>query len=46
MRRLLDITLAGLNSLKNSEDTKIAEIYAERGRVLTGIWTGKNTNEF
>ena len=46
MRRLLDITLAGLDASQNSEDAKLAEKYAERGRLFTVGWMGKNRNKF
>ena len=46
MRQLLDIMLAGLDGSQNPEDTKITERYAERGRVFTVIWMGKNPNQF
>ena len=45
MRQLLDTMLAGLDGSQNSEDTKLAEKYAERGRSFTVGWMCKNPNE-
>ena len=43
MKQLIDMTLANVDGSLNSEDMKIAERYAERGRVFTVIWIGKKS---